>query len=209
VVIVDAYLATAEAATRLLRTPGLAHHWTAPSALPEFRISGLAGHLGMAVFRVAESLSADVPDLAPVDAVAYFAAAGAPGWSPESARQRHIRSLGEVAAGEGPRDLADRVRETLADLSVTLPGVAADRLVFANRAVLRLDQWLVTRMVELAVHMDDLAVSLDVETPELPADAADLVLTTLVRVASAHHGAVAVLRALSRRERAAVTVSAF
>jgi hypothetical protein len=207
-VIVDAYLATAEVATRLLRTPGLAHHWTAPSALPEFRISGLAGHLGMAVFRVAECLSADVPDQAPVDAVAYFAGS-APGWSPDSARQRQIRELGEVAAGEGPHDLAGRVRHTLADLAATLPGVAPDRLVFANRAVLLLDQWLLTRMVELAVHMDDLAVSLDVETPELPVAAADLVLTTLVRVAAAHHGAVPVLRALSRGERAAVTVSAF
>jgi phosphoribosyl-ATP pyrophosphohydrolase len=57
--------------------------------------------------------------------------------------------------------------------------------------------------------MDDLAVSIDVETPELPAEAADLVITTLVRIAAAHHGEVQVLRALSRRERAAVTISAF
>jgi hypothetical protein len=39
--------------------------------------------------------------------------------------------------------------------------------------------------------------------------AADIVLTTLVRVAAVHHGVVPVQRALSRRERAVLTISAF
>jgi hypothetical protein len=206
-VIVESYLATARTAVALLRTPGLAHHWTAPSALPEYRISGLAGHLGLAgVFLVANWLDADVPDLAPVDAASYFAAAGPP---PDDPLHTRLRELGEQSAGEGPHDLAARAEHTLADLARTLPALPPDRLVFANRFVLRLDQWLLTRMIELAVHMDDLAVSIDVSTPELPPEAADLVLTTLVRIAAKHHGTVAVLRALSRRERAAVTVSAF
>lgn len=208
--IVESYLATARAAVALLRTPGLAHHWTAPSALPEYRISGLAGHLAMAaVFRVADWLDADVPDQAPVDAASYFAAAGPPGRPPDDPLHARLRELGEQSAGEGPHDLATRAERTLAELTRTLPTLPPDRLVFANRFVLRLDQWLLTRMIELAVHMDDLAVSIDVPTPELPHDAADLVLTTLVRIAAKHHGTVAVLRALSRRERAAVTVSAF
>ncbi len=208
--IVDSYLATARTAVSLLRTPGLAHHWTAPSALPEYRISGLAGHLAFAsVFLVADWLDEPVPDLEPVDAVTYFATADSPGSSPHDPLHTRLRQLGEEMAGEGPRDLAKRAHETLGELAKTLPTLPPDRLVFANRAVLRLDQWLLTRMIELAVHMDDLAVSIDVPSPEPPAEAADLVLTTLVRIAAAHHGTVQVLRALSRRERAAVTVSAF
>jgi hypothetical protein len=207
--IMDSYLATAETAVTLLRSPGVAHHWTESSALPEFRISGLAGHLGMAVLWVAASLDEPVPDEEPVDAVAYYHGRITPGASPHEPVQRRIRGMSEEAAGDGPADLIARVESTIADLATRLPTLPPDRLVLGNRAVLRLDQWLLSRLLELAVHMDDLAVSIDVATPDLPPEAADLVITTLARIAVAHHGAVPVLRALSRRERAAVTISAF
>lgn len=208
--IVDSYLATARIAAGLLRAPGVAHHWSASSALPEYRISGLAGHLASAtVFRVVESLDAAVPDDEPVDAVTYFARMAEPGPALDDPVHRTIRGIGEQAAGSGAEDLADRVDAALADLATRLPAMAPDGLVFATRVVLPLDQWLVTRLIELAVHLDDLAVSIDVETPTLPPEAGDLVLTTLVRIAAVHYGEVPVLRALSRRERAAVTISAF
>lgn len=207
--IVESYLATARIAAGLLRQPGIAHHWSASSALPEYRISGLAGHLATAVFRVVESLDAPVPDAEPVDAVRYFARAAVPGPALDDPIHQAVRDLGERTAGTDAADLADRVGAALADLAHRLPTLPPDRLVFATRAVLRLDQWLLTRLVELAVHLDDLAVSIDVETPTLPPGAADLVLTTLVRIAAVHYGEVPVLRALSRRERATVTISAF
>lgn len=208
--IVDSYLATARVAATLLREPGIGHHWSDVSALPEYRIRGLAGHLASAgLFRVAQWLDEPVPaDAEPVDAATYFASYQ-PGPSPHEPAHQRLRGLGEDAAGDGQDDLVARVDATLADLTATLPTLPADRLMFANRAVLRLDQWLVTRMIELAVHMDDLAVSIDVETPTLPGEAGDIVLTTLVRIAAAQYGEVPVLRALSRRERAAVTISAF
>lgn len=207
--IVDSYLATARTAARLLREPGIAHHWSESSALPEYRISGLAGHLAAAVFRVVEALEAPVPDAEPLDAVRYFARVAAPGPALDDPIHLAVRDLGERTAGTDPSDLADRVDEALAGLATRLPTLPPDRLVFATRTVLRLDQWLLTRLIELAVHTDDLAVSIDVETPTLPPEAADLVLTALVRIAAVHHGEVPVLRALSRRERAAVTISAF
>ncbi|HEV7888384.1 MAG TPA: hypothetical protein VGO92_12560, partial [Acidimicrobiales bacterium] len=67
--------------------------------------------------------------------------------------------------------------------------------------VLSLDQYLVTRLIELLVHIDDLCVSVGVDTPGLPADAADAAVATLVGVARLNHGDLAVLRALTRRER--------
>ena len=67
-----------------------------------------------------------------------------------------------------------------------------------------LDDYLVTRLIELVVHTDDLAVSLDVAAPPIPAAATGLVITTLVEVARIRHGDTAVLRALTRRERDAV-----
>jgi uncharacterized protein (TIGR03083 family) len=207
-VIVDGYLAAAGLAAGLLRDPAVGHHWTEPSALPEYRISGLAGHLGMALFRALDVLDTPLPDdVAPVDAARYFAYT-APGQPVDDPIQQRIRSLGEEVAGAGRADLVRRVDATLDTLRTTLPTLPPDRLVCFRGRVLRYDQWLVTRLVELAVHMDDLAVSLDIETPPLPPEAADLVLTTLVRIAAAHHGAVPVMRSLSRRERA-VVISAF
>jgi hypothetical protein len=207
--IVDSYLAGAQQAAALLREPAIAHHWTEPSALPEFRISGLAGHLGLALFRALDVLDTPVPDdVAPVDAVTYYATNTKPGTPADDPIQTRIRELSEAATGAGHADLVGRVDATLDTLRATLPTMPLDRLVTFRGRVLPHGDWLITRLVEIAVHIDDLAVSLDIETPPLPPAAADLVLTTLVRIAAAHHGAVPVLRALSRRERA-VVISAF
>jgi hypothetical protein len=67
--------------------------------------------------------------------------------------------------------------------------------------VLRLDQYLVARIVEMLVHSDDLAVSVGTDLPGFPGAAWDVVIGTLVDVARLHRGDLAVLRALSRRER--------
>jgi hypothetical protein len=66
----------------------------------------------------------------------------------------------------------------------------------------------VTRLLEIAVHTDDLAVSVGVPTPSLPAAVLDPVLHLLLRLAARRHGPTAVLRALSRAERAPVNISA-
>lgn len=208
-VIVSSYLDTAVVAGSLLRAPELVERWAEPSALASFRVSGLAGHVGLAVFRVVDSLDSAVPDEPPVDAVEYFRVSYEPGRPAHEEVNTRIRQVSEEFAGAGPLDLADRFDVALAALRVALPRRAPDQLVFGIRRVMRLDQWLVTRMIELAVHVDDLAVSLGVPTPGISAEAADLVITTLARTAIAHHGALSVLRALSRRERAPEFVGVF
>ena len=69
-----------------------------------------------------------------------------------------------------------------------------------------LDEYLVTRLLELVVHLDDLAVSLGVDTPAVDAQAVDLVTQCFLGVARIRNGDVAVIRALARRERAPATV---
>ncbi|MFE7358222.1 hypothetical protein ACFU8Q_35190 [Streptomyces sp. NPDC057543] len=74
---------------------------------------------------------------------------------------------------------------------------------------LRPDDFLVTRMLELgAVHMDDLAVSVGVTTQDLPDAAFDPVLVLLARLAAGRHGQAALLRALTRTERASAAINA-
>lgn len=207
--IIENYLTTARVAATLLRAPEVAERWTQPSALAEFRISGLAGHLAAAAFRVSESLSAPVPAEPLVDAAEYFARAGSPSDPLDAPRHEGVRRLGESTAVDGPAALASRFDAAIAELDVVLPGLPVDRPVFGVRSVLRLDQWVLTRLVELVVHIDDLAVSVGVPTPVLAAEASDLVITTLARIAVRHHGAVAVVRSLSRRERVSSPVVAF
>ena len=59
------------------------------------------------------------------------------------------------------------------------------------------------------MHSDDLAASVGVETPELPPSVVEPVVELLARLAVHRHGATAVIRTLSRAERAPATISAF
>jgi hypothetical protein len=70
-----------------------------------------------------------------------------------------------------------------------------------------LDDLVLTRLIEVVVHCDDLAISVGVPTPALPGT--DTVVATLARIAVRRHGPVAVLRGLSRAERAPESISAF
>jgi hypothetical protein len=117
----------------------------------------------------------------------------------------------DAAAAAGPEDLAQRTAEAVAQLAAILPdedGASLYYLPWTGWA-LTLDGFLTTRLLEIVVHIDDLAVSLDVTPPQLPDQATDTVLTLLTRLAARHHGPAAVLRALSRAERAPATIAAF
>jgi len=69
--------------------------------------------------------------------------------------------------------------------------------------------WVVTRLMEMVVHADDLAASIGVDTPAFPEEVVAPVLGLLSGVAARRHGQVAVVRALSRPQRASGPVSAF
>lgn len=107
-------------------------------------------------------------------------------------------------------DLADRYDAAQPRLAVRLPQLPQDQPVpMFGRCVLPLREALLTRLIELVVHADDLAVSLQLPPPPFSHDAGDLVITTLARTARRRHGTLPVLRTLARRERAPSHVSAF
>jgi hypothetical protein len=211
-VIAEAFLDTAAVVSPLLRSPELAAGWGSPSVLADFGISGLAGHLARAVFNVERYLDTPLPaEFIEVDAVRYYLLQVDEG--PDDPVRRSIRERGEQDAGSGAADLADRFDDARGRLATRLRALPADHpvavLAAYGRFRLRLDECLITRLVELAVHLDDLAVSLGVPTPAIPEAAADLVVTTLARIAAGRHGTVALIRALSRRERAPEVIAAF
>jgi hypothetical protein len=208
--VISAFLDTGEVVSGLLRSPVLAERWERPSALARFRVSGLAGHLARAVFNVERWLAEPPPAGAtPIDAVAYFVAGAGPAPDLDDAVPRRIREMGEEEAAGGPAALAEEFDAARARLAAQLPTMPLDRPVGVFAHVLPLDQCLLTRLVELVVHLDDLAVSLEAPTPSVPAEAADAVTACLTRIAVARHGVLPVMRTLARRERATHPIAAF
>jgi hypothetical protein len=203
------YLDVAASVIALLAEPAVEQSWTAASALPEFRVCGLAGHLAGQVSVVAAVLDADPPGTRPISLLDHYARSTWTDGDIGSDLNTGIRLAGEQTAAIGLPALREQTADTLAALHRRLPDAPADLVVqlpFGPWA-LTLDDFLATRMLEIAVHSDDLAVSVGVDTPAMPPRAEGTVLGLLCRWSAARHGGTAVLRALSRAERA-VTVTA-
>jgi hypothetical protein len=112
--------------------------------------------------------------------------------------------LGVDQIGREVRDAIDRLRDRL-DAEPVGRTVSPP----AGPWALTLDDFLITRMMEIAVHSDDLACSVGVDTPELPDAVLGPVFDLLTALSVRRHGPTALLRALSRAERAPATVAAF
>lgn len=207
----DDFLATARSAAGLLRDPAVAAGWDTPSALPEFGVAGLAGHLAYQVLAVPDFLAGPVPTEETIDILEHYNRVQWIDAELDDEINRRIRDGGYHVAAAGPTHLADRLDAVIAVLTETLPTEPARpvRISLWGPWSLMLDDMLVTRMMELAVHSDDLAVSVNIPTPALPARAVETVVDLLSRLALRRHGPTAVLRALSRAERAPTTITAF
>lgn len=197
-----AFLDASAVAVDLVAAPEVAARWDEPSALELWSIRGLAGHLVRATTGVEAYLDADPdPVGTPMSPAAYYDGALVSD-DLNAEEHRAIRERGEQMAAAGLDALRaeqvaalDRLRERLG----TEPGTRAVKVF--NDFVLTLDDYLVTRVVEITCHIDDLAVSVGLPTPQLPMEATDTAIRALTFVARHRHGDLAVIRALARRER--------
>ncbi|MFE7271013.1 maleylpyruvate isomerase N-terminal domain-containing protein [Streptomyces sp. NPDC057623] len=206
----DAYLGAATQAVTLLGAPEVATSWEKTSALPEMTVGGLAGHLAYQVFSVTPALLDSTSQEAPIPLLEHYSRAAWIDAPLDGEVNVGIRAKGEDIASEGAQVLLEHARAALAEQEIALPKVRSDWVVFMPQTgwALSLDDFLVTRMMELAVHMDDLAVSVGIAAPELSTTAFDPVLTLLARLAARRHGQAALLRALARAERAPSAINA-
>ena len=207
-----AYLVAAESAVRLIEDPAVVAAWTAPSALAGFTVGGLAAHLAFQVRFVPQTLAAPPPPGEVVTVDGHYTRAAWVGADLDAEVNVQIRRGGEASATEeGPGAVAARTGEAVEELRALLAEAPSDRLVQppAGPWALLLDDFLVTRMMEIAVHSDDLACSVDIPTPDLPPEVLDPVLLLLSRLAVRRHGQAAVLRGLTRAERAPASIVAF
>src|SRR6266704_6944326 len=183
---IDAYLGAAGQAVALLRKPEVAAAWEQPSALAEATAGGVTDHHAYQIFSVRSALEGPASDEAPIPLLEHYAHAvwiGAPlggraSWHPGGVSRPRERS--RCGGAPTPRSLSSR-RNCRA---FRRPGCVPPQTGWA----LSLGDFLTTRMMELAVHMDDLAVSVGLATQELPDAAFDPVLVLLARLAARRHG---------------------
>jgi hypothetical protein len=205
------YLDVASAAASLLAAPEVEAAWDKPSALAKMSVRGLAGHLAGQVFFIPQMVTSPVPEGYEVIGIhEYYARVAWIGSDIDDDFNTRIRSSGEEDAADGPAALAASVAATVADLRSMLPSAESRpvRRPTWDGFAISLDDFITSRMLELVVHSDDLAYSVGIATPVFPAPAVETVVDLLTRIAVRRHGAVDVMRALSRSERAPASISA-
>lgn len=199
--------------TRTVRTaitdPLVVEAWDQPSVLEHQTVGSLAGHLARTgTWIVDEFLEAGEPE-GPVDFedVADFYVTLLP--TGDDTIHEGIRQRGAALAEQGPDGLAATIDERMPAVEAALRALPEDRrLTVTGGNVMRLTDYLVTRLVEQAVHLDDLARSVDREPWPLPLELHRLVARVAVDIALLRHEPDLVVRGLYRRGQAAAVLPA-
>jgi hypothetical protein len=212
------FLTCADRAADAIAAPAVAAAWERASALEGYTVAGLAGHLARAVVTVETYLASTddgpVRDDDLTDASGYLVAVLGEHDPVTSDLHRAVRVRGLEAAADGPGALAGDVRGTTARLRDGLDDAALRRPVRVRDGLaLPLGEYLRTRVVELVVHLDDLAESVDGQPGDafadpLPDEAYRVAAAVLAEAAARRAGGLAVVRSLARRERHPAAVRA-
>ncbi|QCB93784.1 maleylpyruvate isomerase N-terminal domain-containing protein [Cellulomonas shaoxiangyii] len=194
----------------LVARPEVSAAWDAESSCAGMSVGALAYHLALQPRRVVEVLGAPAPaphaPLVTVDA--HYAQAAWIREDLDGPSNVGVRTRSQEAAAEGPESVDGLLVATLAGLDDALARAPRAVLVPWTGAAMATDDFLVTRLLEMVVHADDLASSVDLPTPELPPGAVVPVLRVLTDLAVRRHGQAALVRTLSRPQRAPRDVSA-
>jgi hypothetical protein len=163
----------------------------------------LAAHLGRAIFNVERYLDAtpEDPDEEPISAAAYFASILKTS-DLDAPINVDVQTRSQHAAEDGWESLVSRVDAAAEALRSRLANEPDTRKIrVLGGLVMHLDDYIATRLVEVVVHADDLAVSVGLPTPEFDPGVVDVAIDEMVAIGRLRHGDFAVVRALSRRER--------
>jgi Mycothiol maleylpyruvate isomerase N-terminal domain len=200
------YLIAAESALELIGQVPVVQRWSEPSALPQMSVGALAAHLGSQVLSVHAAVTAGTgaTEEEPVPLLEHYERVPWARSGLEDSSNVTIRHGAEADAAAGHATLALDLRNAIDDVRTAFTSLRmppAIRMPWWDWS-LSFDDFLVTRVMEIVVHSDDLAVSVDLEPPPLPEAVLGPVLALLVGVSLRRHGQAAVVRALSRSERA-------
>jgi hypothetical protein len=204
------YLAAARTGLDLLEHEAVANAWHEPSALAGFTVGGLATHLAQQITSVTAGFTeADPTGKDLVGLFEHYRRAAWLGADIDNDYNTAIRAGGEQDAGAGPDAVLTATAAALVELEAALPGMEGSQASGNARwpYATTLDDFLITRIMELVVHADDLAHSVGIDTPAFDPDVFDTAVWVLGRLAAERHGQAALVRALARTERAPATIS--
>ena len=199
-----------EIAQELAARPEVAAAWKAESACAGMTVGGLTLHLVRQAVVTTELLGA-APSGEAIPLLEHYENAPWAKGGPDDPANVAVRTGSDERAAVGVEAVLAEARAALDGLPTLLAGTRDPDAVFIpwQGWALTVDDLVTTRLMETIVHSDDLAASVDLPTPEFPEPALTPVLGLLTGVAVRRHGQAAVVRALSRPQRAPEHVSAF
>ena len=196
---VELFLEGAACVAAELRQPAVASAWEAASILEGQTVASLAGHLARGGVWVVDDYLAGGEVAGSVDydsAAEYFISLVTP---MTAEGHQAIRDRGAAVAAGGHEALIAELDGRLAALGPRLRETDPATLVaVAAGKVLRLEDYLVTRIVEQAVHLDDLDRSLGRKSCPYPEAGRGLCVEVGIAMALRRSGTAATARALFR-----------
>jgi hypothetical protein len=208
---VAAFLSAVDLTWELATTPQVRDAWGEESSCAGMTVGGLTHHLLNQAVNTAKGLGAEPGPEEPIPLLEHYERAAWVQASPEDEVNVGIREGDNEGALAGPDAVLSAARaavDALPDL-LTRPRDPDTVFIPWQGWALSTEDWLTTRMMEMVVHGDDLASSVGLDTPTYPEGVIAPVLGLLSGVAVRRHGQAAVVRALSRPQRAPEVVSAF
>ena len=197
---------------QLVARPEVAAAWTEESSCSGMTVGALTRHLveqSLYVVRLVGPGAVPRPDARTLGLLEHYATSA---WvraplDDESNRFVVVKSEGQAA--EGPEAAVALQAEATADLPGVLADAPAQMYLPWQDALMATDDFLVTRMMEMVVHSDDLAVSVGVPAPDFGTTVLGPVLGLLSALAVVRHGQDAVVRTLTRPQRAPESIAVF
>lgn len=186
--------------------------WGDESSCDGMTVGGLTHHLLQQLVHCASGLGSPAPADAPVIGLLdHYTQAPWVAASREGELDPDQNTKDNAAAAAGPDAVIEAGRRALADLPALFAKPRDPDVIHIpwQGWSLTTPDFVTTRMMELVVHGDDLAASVGLPTPEHEPTAVASVLGLLADVSLARHGQVALVRSLSRPQRALGSISAF
>ena len=207
-----AVLHAADLVAGLVAHPAIAAAWTRESSCAGMSVGGLTRHLVSQPVNVVTLLRADRSEGADAETIELLEHYSRASWVREDLdgeANRSIRDTADQQANDGPDVAAALLSHARADLKAVLADAPPTTYVPWQGWSQATDDFLVTRLMEMVVHADDLAASVDVPAPDFGPTVLDPVFRLLTALAVKRHGQDALVRTLTRPQRAPSSVSAF
>ncbi len=193
-------LEAAGVASEVMARPEVEQRWDEPSALDGMTVGSLAAHLVRATGATLAYLDRTDPDVVPdgdlLTPTTYFH------FAVDSPIHSQIRDVSASESEIGFRATIDKFSVLLETMAHRFDSEPEDRLVAALQGrLMTLDDFCRTRLIEILLHLEDLAVSVGLERPPTNPAATAIVVDIVTGIARHVHGDWTVLHALARKER--------